>query len=56
MNKIRYSDLIKQAVYENSCDCIKYGYGFSYLNKCGLHDLEAKSIWKQAHDDLERCF
>ena len=56
MKKLKYEDLTKQAVYENSEDCLKYGYGFSYLNKCGLSDENARTIWNRAKNDLSRAF
>lgn len=43
---------IKKIVYLNACDCLRYGYGFKYLNKCGLNDQEALKIWKKAKKDL----
>lgn len=56
MYKRRYSDQTKQFVYQNCCDCLKYGYGFSTLNKCGLPDSEAKIIWRQAFEDMASDF
>lgn len=53
MIKRKYEDNTKEAVYENSIDCLVYGYGFSYLNKCGLTDAEAKVIWNEAIKTLE---
>lgn len=38
----------EQVVYENSCDCLYYGYGFQYLNCCGLPEARAKEIWNMA--------
>ena len=38
----------EQAVYENACDCLYYGYGFQYLNRCGLSEKRAAEIWKLA--------
>lgn len=48
MKKRMYNDNIKQAVFENACDCLCYGYGMSYLNKLNLTDDETKEIWKAA--------
>ena len=56
IHKKKYSDISKQAVYENSCDCIRYGYGFLYLNKCGLSETDAKEIWKRAFEDMASAF
>lgn len=39
---------INAVVFENAIDCIKYGYGFSYLNYYDLDINQAKSIWIQA--------
>ena len=50
----KYNNITEQAVYENSRDCLYYGYGFNYLNKCGLSDDEALIIWKQAKNDLSK--
>lgn len=50
--KHRYLNIAGQAVYENSRDCIYYGYSFSYLNKCGLDEQEARKIWNQALEDM----
>ena len=47
-------ELKRQACFENACDCIYYGYGFSYLNKCGLSDKEAHAIWVKASNYLAR--
>ena len=52
MKKYRYNDITKQSVYENSKDCLIYGYGFAYLNRCGLSEEEARTIWNQAMIDL----
>jgi hypothetical protein len=52
----KYSEIAHQAVYENSRDCLYYGYGFSYLNKCGLSDEEAKKVWNQAREDMAKEF
>lgn len=49
---MKFKNITEQAVYENSCDCLYYGYGFSYLNKCGLSDDDALKIWKEAKNDL----
>ena len=54
--KRKYSDTNKQAVYENSRDCLYFGYGFSYLNTCGLSDGEAKEIWDAARNDIAKEF
>lgn len=51
---LKYNDLTMQAVYENSIDCLIYGYGFKYLNKCGLSEEKAKEIWQQAKNDLAK--
>ena len=44
----------RQACFENACDCLFYGYGFSHLNKCGLSDEEAHQIWKKAFSYMTR--
>lgn len=54
--KVKYADRQKQAVYENSRDCLTYGYGFSYLNTCGMPDNEALEIWNEAKKDLASEF
>ena len=54
--KVKYADKQKQAVYENSKDCLIYGYGFSYLNTCGMSDSEALEIWNEAKKDLASEF
>lgn len=43
---------IEQAVYENSLDCLWYGYGFRYLNRCGLSEEHARKIWRIAYNDM----
>jgi hypothetical protein len=55
MKKRKYENMKYQFVYENSIDCLYYGYGFSHLNKCGLSDEEAKKIWQQAFEDMEKA-
>lgn len=52
MYKNRYTDLQKQAAYENACDCLCYGYGRSYWNPCGLDKAAQNTVWKQAFDDM----
>jgi len=42
----------EKAVYENACDCLYYGYGFKYLNCCGLTEKEALRIWKIALENM----
>lgn len=42
----------EEIVYLNACECLFYGYGFKSLNKCGLKDDVAKSIWKEAFYDM----
>lgn len=54
MYKRKYENDIEQAVYENSIDCLRYGYGFSYLNKCELDESHARKIWKSAIKDMEK--
>ena len=55
-NLRKYKNRTQQAVYENSRDCLYFGYNFFNLNKCGLSDLEAKQIWEQAKKDLANEF
>ena len=45
---MRYENLAEQAVFENACDCLYFGYGFSAMNKCGLSEERARAIWKDA--------
>jgi hypothetical protein len=56
MNKkyMVYQDPQKQNCFENACDCLKYGYGFSYLNTCGLDVVEARKIWKKAIEVMSK--
>lgn len=49
--KNRYTDLQKQAAYENTYDCLYCGYGKSYWNNCGLDEETSKEIWEQAYED-----
>lgn len=56
MYKKRYSNTTMQAIYENSCDCIRYGYGFSYLNTCGMEEVDARIIWDIAYRDMANGF
>jgi len=39
---------IAEMIYLNSCECLYYGYGYEYLNKCGLGDIVCKPIWLEA--------
>lgn len=56
MKKAKYENRIKQAVYKNARDCLIYGYGFKYLNKCGLSKEEALIVWNAAKADLSNEF
>ena len=51
--KIRYIEKDKQSSYANACDCLYYGYGYSYFIPCGNYSEEIKkSIWNTAKNDL----
>lgn len=50
--KRRYTDIQKQAAYENAYDCLYYGYGKSVWNNCGLNEEDSIKVWKQAHKDI----
>lgn len=54
MLKRMYADDTLEAVFENACDCLYYGYGLATLNKCGLSDEEALIVWKKAKRHLEK--
>jgi len=45
---------LEAIVFENSIDCLYYGYGFSYVNTCGMEKEKAKIIFAQARDFLTR--
>lgn len=49
-----YKDNTKEAVYENSIDCLIYGYGKDVLNTCGLDEKAVNEIWNKAKDTLAR--
>jgi len=49
-----YKDLKKQVVFENSIDCLTYGYGFTYVNKLDLNEAEAKKVFDKARTFLAR--
>jgi len=46
--------LMELAVYENSKDCLYFGYSFSYLNYYNLSKEKAKKIWAKALKDLTK--
>lgn len=50
--KNRYSDIQKQAAYENAYDCLYYGYGKSTWNNCGLDEDTSNEVWNQAFKDI----
>lgn len=52
----RYVNYAEQACYLNARDCIRFGYGMNYLNKCGLTKEAAEKIWDQAVEDLASEF
>jgi hypothetical protein len=56
MLKRMYTDNTLEAVFENACDCLYYGYGFTALNKCGLSDGEALRVWEKAKDYIGKQF
>lgn len=43
-----YKNKTDQAVFENSIDCLIYGYGFDYVNTLDLPKDKAKMIFKKA--------
>lgn len=53
MNRV-YEDNVKEAAYENACDCLYYGYGKQDWNNCGLSDNEAKIVWNKAYDYMSK--
>ena len=56
MVKKRYQDDHKQVAYLNACDCLRYGYGRSYWNSCGLIGEDANQIWECAFRDMSEDF
>ena len=52
MKKRKYENYSEQCVYENSCDCLRFGYGFKELNHCNLSNERALEIWIQAKEDM----
>ena len=43
---------IERIIFENSLDCLYYGYGFNYVNICNYDKSKAKDIFNQAKDFL----
>lgn len=43
--KIRYTEKDKQNSYMNACDCLYYGYGYSYFIPCGNYSEEIKKAY-----------
>lgn len=54
MYENRYGDYDRQAAYENACDCLYYGCGKRYWNRCGVTPPEAEEIWRQALADMAK--
>lgn len=48
MKKPKFTKIKEQACFENCCDCLYYGYGFKYVNTCGLSEERAREIWEIA--------
>ena len=51
MYKKRYSG-IKQAAYENACDCMYYGIPSSEWVDCGIEEQERHEVWRLAFWDM----
>ena len=43
---------IEKVIFENSIDCLYYGYGFEYVNICNCDKAKAKVIFNQAKSFL----
>ena len=53
--KKRYDEQDKQNSYMNACDCLFYGYGYSYFIPCGNYSEEVKkSVWNRAKEDMSQ--
>lgn len=50
--KNRYKSKVKQAAYENACDCMYYGMSSKEWNSCLLDLEEKKEVWKLAFWDV----
>lgn len=47
----KYSE-IEKAIFENSIDCLWYGYGFKFVNIYDYDSNKAKEIYRQAKNFL----
>lgn len=43
---------LEKMAFLNACDCLRYGYGRTYWNSCGLEGADADRIWKKAMDHM----
>lgn len=56
MEKPTYNNFIEQTFFELCCECLYYGYGFNYVDRCGLNERKAKKIWQQAKEWMGDSF
>ena len=43
---------VEQNFYMNCIDCLRYGYGLSFVPSCGEDKTRRETIWKQAIEDM----
>lgn len=51
-HKLKNHTKIETAIFENSIDCLRYGYGFSFVNTYNYDKTKAKEIFNQAWNFL----